>query len=92
MRSLFGILISISLLLAACSVYESQGRKKFESNPSSSFRSQTETQNSNISLNECWVQPASEDIWDASSDFKYTVELLSKDELQVCREEIKVEI
>lgn len=82
------ILLCLILSLGACSVYESSGRKQFESNSPGKLRTQSlgdgliEDLASNE--NECWLQPANEPLWHISDEALLSVKRVSKDILEIC--------
>jgi hypothetical protein len=82
----------ISLIfLAACSVYESSGRKSFESNaPDNIQRASSSAVDENSeadALQTCWTQPKQEPLWHVADNSLLTVREINPEEIQVCFEE-----
>lgn len=92
LRFIFFFFVGTSALSLSCSVYETDGRKKFESAASSQVQSlqspaplsqdaDTEPDQGNET---CWNQPANEPLWHVDSESKMIVNQLPRDEIQVC--------
>lgn len=77
-------LVLIFFSLSACQVYESQGRKDFESKARElSLSSASDATLSSEGL--CWSQPAMDPLWQAPSHFEsLLIRRLSEEEIEVC--------
>lgn len=81
------VLISATLFsVSACNVYQSSGRKSFESKiPESQTSSQSlTTTQMKESRNLCWSQPADEALWPVETHQKLEVTFIDGQNIQVC--------
>ena len=80
------ILLSFSLVIVGCQVYENDGRKSFEnrapSNTVASLQNDEGLSSENSSL--CWSQPAKEALWQRDIDLEAHVKFLNSDTIEVC--------
>ncbi|MEZ0391526.1 MAG: hypothetical protein ACAH59_04880 [Pseudobdellovibrionaceae bacterium] len=77
-------------ILTACSVYESTGRKSFESNaPGQLENASTGVQTKSAPTSEtCWNQPANEALWYIDQVSPLTIDKINEEEIQVCFQEV----
>jgi len=78
------LFIFILMGLTACSVYQSSGRKSFESKAPDQIQRASSIDHSTEKIETCWSQPASEPLWHVDTKSALTVTQLEEDEIQVC--------
>lgn len=77
-------MILITFILSGCSVYESQGRKDFESNVGG--RTQTNVGISSvIATSECWIQAKNQPLWTQNQNSILIIKSLNETQMSVCQ-------